>query len=132
MTTKTQINVDLNQPYYSAKIIFEDTKQPILEKKYVQVTDVETKGPLEVTYKIKPVLLNNSNCAITALKAMFRECFNTLLGPRKVSKLILAIQRPSSSLSLYILVFLPSHLSSLPLESTLGPSLFILVPIQSC
>jgi len=45
--------VDLTQPYYSAKIIFEDPKQPILEKKYLQVTDVETKGPLEVTYKIK-------------------------------------------------------------------------------
>lgn len=45
--------VDLNQPYYSAKIIFEDTKQPILEKKYLQVTDVENNGPLEVTYKIK-------------------------------------------------------------------------------
>lgn len=45
--------VDLNQPYYSAKIIFEDTKQPILEKKYLPVTDAEGKGALEVTYKIK-------------------------------------------------------------------------------
>lgn len=45
--------IDLNQPYYSAKIIFEDTKQPILEKKYLPVTDAEGKGALEVTYKIK-------------------------------------------------------------------------------
>ena len=45
--------VDLNQPYYSAKIIFEDKKQPILEKKFLQIVDPETKNPLEVTYKIK-------------------------------------------------------------------------------
>jgi len=45
--------VDLNQPYYSAKIIFEDTKQPVLEKKILQMTDAEGKGALEVTYKIK-------------------------------------------------------------------------------
>lgn len=45
--------VDLIQPYYSAKIIFEDTKQPILEKKILQMTDAEGKGNLEVTYKIK-------------------------------------------------------------------------------
>ncbi len=45
--------VDLNQPYYSAKIIFEDKTQPILEKKFLQVRDVESNGPLEVTYKIK-------------------------------------------------------------------------------
>jgi hypothetical protein len=45
--------VDLNQPYYSAKIIFEDPKQPVLEKKYLQVTDAEGQGALEVTYKIK-------------------------------------------------------------------------------
>ncbi len=45
--------VDLNQPYYSVKIIFEDSKQPVLEKKYLQVTDAEGQGTLEVTYKIK-------------------------------------------------------------------------------
>jgi len=45
--------VDLNQPYYSAKIIFEDPKQPVLEKKYLQVTDADGNGALEVTYKIK-------------------------------------------------------------------------------
>lgn len=45
--------VDLIQPYYSAKIIFEDPKQPVLEKKILQLTDAEGKGNLEVTYKIK-------------------------------------------------------------------------------
>lgn len=45
--------VDLNQPYYSAKIIFQDPKQPVLEKKYLQVTDADGNGALEVTYKIK-------------------------------------------------------------------------------
>ncbi len=45
--------VDLIQPYYSAKIIFEDPKQPILEKKILQMTDADGKGNLEVTYKIK-------------------------------------------------------------------------------
>lgn len=43
----------LTQPYYSTKIIFEDTKQGTIEKKYLNVTDVESKEPLEVTYKIK-------------------------------------------------------------------------------
>jgi hypothetical protein len=43
----------LTQPYYGAKIVFEDPKQPILEKKYLNVTDPESKAPLEVTYKIK-------------------------------------------------------------------------------
>jgi hypothetical protein len=43
----------LTQPYYGAKIVFEDPKQPILEKKYLNVTDPESKEPLEVTYKIK-------------------------------------------------------------------------------
>lgn len=43
----------LTQPYYGAKIVFEDSKQPILEKKYLNVTDPESKEPLEVTYKIK-------------------------------------------------------------------------------
>lgn len=45
--------VDLIQPYYSAKIIFEDPKQPVLEKKILQLTDAEGKGNLEITYKIK-------------------------------------------------------------------------------
>jgi hypothetical protein len=44
--------VDLNQPYYSAKIIFEDTKQPNIEKKYLAITDAD-KNFQEVTYKIK-------------------------------------------------------------------------------
>jgi hypothetical protein len=51
-----QVNVKvsgLNQPYYSAKIIFENTKEGIIEKKYLAVSDQETKSPLEVTYKIK-------------------------------------------------------------------------------
>jgi hypothetical protein len=43
----------LTQPYYSTKIIFEDPKQGTIEKKYLNVTDVESKEPLEVTYKIK-------------------------------------------------------------------------------
>jgi hypothetical protein len=43
----------LTQPYYGAKIVFEDPKQPVLEKKYLNVTDPETKAYLEVTYKIK-------------------------------------------------------------------------------
>jgi hypothetical protein len=43
----------LTQPYYAAKIIFEDVKQGTIEKKYLNVTDVESKAPLEVTYKIK-------------------------------------------------------------------------------
>lgn len=55
----TNIKVDkLNQPYYSAKIIFEDKKEEVLEKKYLQVVDVDSKAPLEVTYKIKR---NNKN-----------------------------------------------------------------------
>lgn len=45
--------VDLNQPYYTAKIIFEDKTQPAIDKKYLAVTDPETKSPTEVTYKIK-------------------------------------------------------------------------------
>lgn len=51
-----QVNVKvsgLNQPYYSAKIIFENTKEGIIEKKYLPVTDPDTKAPQEVTYKIK-------------------------------------------------------------------------------
>lgn len=51
-----QVNVKvsgLNQPYYSAKIIFESPKEGIIEKKYLPVTDPETKAPQEVTYKIK-------------------------------------------------------------------------------
>lgn len=51
-----QVNVKvsgLNQPYYSAKIIFEDAKNPVLEKKYLAVVDQESNTPLEVTYKIK-------------------------------------------------------------------------------
>lgn len=44
--------VGLNQPYYSAKIIFEDTKQPNIEKKYLAITDAD-KNFQEVTYKIK-------------------------------------------------------------------------------
>ena len=52
-TALTNVKVTgLTQPYYSAKIIFEDTKQPILEKKYVPLTDAD-KVPQEVTYKIK-------------------------------------------------------------------------------
>ena len=43
----------LNQPYYSALIIFEDKKYPSIEKKFLSVTDVNDKSPLEVTYKIK-------------------------------------------------------------------------------
>ncbi len=43
----------LTQPYYGAKIVFEDPKQPVLEKKYLNVTDPESKAYLEVTYKIK-------------------------------------------------------------------------------
>ena len=45
--------LDLNQPYYSAKIIFEDKTQPVLEKKYMAVVDEESSSSLEVTYKIK-------------------------------------------------------------------------------
>lgn len=45
--------IDLNQPYYTAKIIFEDKNQPPIDKKYLSVTDPESKGPTEVTYKIK-------------------------------------------------------------------------------
>lgn len=45
--------VDLNQPYYTAKIIFEDKSQPVIDKNYLAVTDPETKTPTEVTYKIK-------------------------------------------------------------------------------
>lgn len=53
-TAQTNVRVtDLNQPYYSAKIIFEDTKEPAIDKKYLGVVDPESKRPLEVTYKIK-------------------------------------------------------------------------------
>jgi len=45
--------LELNQPYYSAKIIFEDKTQPVLEKKYLAVVDEESNTSLEVTYKIK-------------------------------------------------------------------------------
>lgn len=45
--------VDLNQPYYTAKVIFEDKSQATIDKKYLPVTDPETKSPTEVTYKIK-------------------------------------------------------------------------------
>ena len=45
--------VDLKQPYYSAKIIFEDKTQPVLEKKYLGVVDQESNSSMEVTYKIK-------------------------------------------------------------------------------
>ena len=49
---------DLNQPYYSAKIIFEDKTHPDLDKKYLATVDQESNSPLEVTYKIKK---NNKN-----------------------------------------------------------------------
>ncbi len=58
-TAVTNIKVDkLNQPYYSAKIIFEDKTEPVLEKKYLPVVDAEGSASLEVTYKIKK---NNKN-----------------------------------------------------------------------
>jgi hypothetical protein len=58
-TAVTNIKVDkLNQPYYAAKIIFEDKTQPVLEKKYLPVVDAEGSASLEVTYKIKK---NNKN-----------------------------------------------------------------------
>lgn len=58
-TPVTNIKIDkLNQPYYSAKIIFEDKAEPVLEKKYLSVEDAEGVGSLEVTYKIKK---NNKN-----------------------------------------------------------------------
>lgn len=56
---ETNIKVDgLTQPYYSAKIIFEDKNQPVLEKKVLQMQGVDNTGPMEVTYKIKK---NNKN-----------------------------------------------------------------------
>ena len=53
---KPQTNVkimDLNQPYYSAKIIFEDKTLPDIEKKNLPVVDPNTNAVQEVTYKIK-------------------------------------------------------------------------------
>ncbi len=56
---ETNIKVDgLSQPYYAAKIIFEDKTQPVLEKKVLQMQGVDETGPMEVTYKIKK---NNKN-----------------------------------------------------------------------
>ena len=56
---ETNIKVDgLTQPYYSAKIIFEDKTQPVLEKKVLQIQGAASTGPMEVTYKIKK---NNKN-----------------------------------------------------------------------
>ena len=43
----------LNQPYYSAIIIFEDKTQPTIDKKNLYVVDVADNANLEVTYKIK-------------------------------------------------------------------------------
>jgi hypothetical protein len=43
----------LNQPYYSAIIIFEDKTQPSIDKKNLYVVDVADNAKLEVTYKIK-------------------------------------------------------------------------------
>jgi hypothetical protein len=43
----------LNQPYYSAIIIFEDKTQPSIDKKNLYVVDVADNANLEVTYKIK-------------------------------------------------------------------------------
>lgn len=43
----------LNQPYYSAIIIFEDKTQPSIDKKNLYVVDEEDNAKLEVTYKIK-------------------------------------------------------------------------------
>ena len=45
--------VGLNQPYYSALIIFEDKKHPSIEKKFLYVADANDNSKLEVTYKIK-------------------------------------------------------------------------------
>ena len=51
---ETNIKVDgLKQPYYSAKIIFEDKTLPILEKKSLQMTTVGSTEGMEVTYRIK-------------------------------------------------------------------------------
>jgi hypothetical protein len=53
---KAQTNVkimDLNQPYYTTKIIFEDNTIPDLDKKILSVVDASTSSPQEVTYKIK-------------------------------------------------------------------------------
>ena len=43
----------LNQPFYSAIIIFEDKTHPSIDKKNLYVVDVADNANLEVTYKIK-------------------------------------------------------------------------------
>ena len=43
----------LNQPYYSAIIIFEDKTHTSIDKKNLYVVDVADNAKLEVTYKIK-------------------------------------------------------------------------------
>jgi hypothetical protein len=53
---KPQTNVkimDLNQPFYAAKIIFEDKTLADIEKKNLPVVDPNTNAVQEVTYKIK-------------------------------------------------------------------------------
>ena len=52
-TPQTNIRIDgLSQPYYSAKIQFEDKSKPDISKN-IPVTDPGTSNPADVTYKIK-------------------------------------------------------------------------------
>lgn len=44
---------DLQQPYYNAKIIFEDNKIADITKNNLPVTDPQSGQPMDVTYKIK-------------------------------------------------------------------------------
>ena len=61
--------------------------------------------------------------------SLFCEYFNTSLGPCQISKLDFELFKDLSILSLYISQFFSTQPSfSLPLESTLGSSLFILDP----
>ena len=51
---ETNIRVEnLNQEYYNCKIIFEDKALGELSKTFLQVVDVSSKTPQDVTYKIK-------------------------------------------------------------------------------
>ncbi len=55
MNDEPQTNLrveELNQPYYSAKIIFENKSIPSITKKFLQITDVDGVFK-DVTYKIK-------------------------------------------------------------------------------
>ena len=65
---------------------------------------------------------------------LFRECFNTSLGPRQISKLDFELFKDLSilSLSLCILVFQPSHPSPFPLNQHLDLLSLFLDPITSC